>query len=145
MAIGEGLGTALPKRSFKAREAVLVECLERVMWREEIGWMQAAALERFRGCWRSADAQSSAWTPPWRWSKQRANYRRSGTDPSNLSLNRGNHCPAASVSNSCDGVLCSSVLEYVSDVDTCLKEFARVLRPAGLLLVSVPNRHSIVG
>ena len=48
------------------------------------------------------------------------------------------------VSNSCDGVRCSSVLEYVSDVEACLKEFARVLRPGGLLLVSVPNRHSMV-
>src|SRR5208283_2970674 len=48
------------------------------------------------------------------------------------------------VSHSCDGVLCSSVLEYVSDVDVCLKEFARVLRPGGLLLVSVPNRYSMV-
>src|SRR5579864_7665452 len=48
------------------------------------------------------------------------------------------------VSHSFDGVLCSSVLEYVPDVDACLREFARVLRPGGLLLVSVPNRHSIV-
>jgi SAM-dependent methyltransferase len=47
------------------------------------------------------------------------------------------------VSNTWDGILCSSVLEYVSDVDACLKEFARILRPGGLLLVSVPNRYSI--
>jgi len=45
---------------------------------------------------------------------------------------------------SCDGVLCSSVLEYVADVDACLNEFARVLRPGGILLVSVPNRCSVV-
>jgi 2-polyprenyl-6-hydroxyphenyl methylase/3-demethylubiquinone-9 3-methyltransferase len=43
-----------------------------------------------------------------------------------------------------DGVLCSSVLEYVSDPGACLSEFARVLKPGGLLLVSIPNRNSVV-
>ena len=46
--------------------------------------------------------------------------------------------------SSLDGVLCSSVLEYVSDPSSCLREFARVLNPGGLLLVSVPNRYSVV-
>jgi 2-polyprenyl-3-methyl-5-hydroxy-6-metoxy-1,4-benzoquinol methylase len=46
--------------------------------------------------------------------------------------------------SSMDGVLCSSVLEYVSDPCACLIEFARVLKPGGLLLVSVPNRNSVV-
>lgn len=41
-----------------------------------------------------------------------------------------------------DGVLCVSVLEYVSDPMLCLGEFARVLKTGGLLLVSVPNRQS---
>jgi ubiquinone/menaquinone biosynthesis C-methylase UbiE len=45
---------------------------------------------------------------------------------------------------SIDGVLCSSVLEYVSDPSACLTEFARVLKPGGLLLVSVANRDSVV-
>jgi 2-polyprenyl-3-methyl-5-hydroxy-6-metoxy-1,4-benzoquinol methylase len=45
---------------------------------------------------------------------------------------------------SLDGILCSSVLEYVPDPSACLAEFARVLRPEGLLLVSVPNRNSLV-
>jgi 2-polyprenyl-3-methyl-5-hydroxy-6-metoxy-1,4-benzoquinol methylase len=43
-----------------------------------------------------------------------------------------------------DGILCSSVLEYVPDPGACLTEFARVLKPGGLLLVSVPNRNSVV-
>jgi 2-polyprenyl-6-hydroxyphenyl methylase/3-demethylubiquinone-9 3-methyltransferase len=46
--------------------------------------------------------------------------------------------------NLLDGILCSSVLEYVPDPGACLTEFARVLKPGGLLLVSIPNRNSVV-
>jgi 2-polyprenyl-3-methyl-5-hydroxy-6-metoxy-1,4-benzoquinol methylase len=46
--------------------------------------------------------------------------------------------------HSLDGILCSSVLEYVPDPSVCLTEFARVLKPGGLLLVSIPNRNSLV-
>jgi 2-polyprenyl-6-hydroxyphenyl methylase/3-demethylubiquinone-9 3-methyltransferase len=45
---------------------------------------------------------------------------------------------------SLDGVLCSSVLEYVPDPSACLAEFARVLKLGGLLVASVPNRNSLV-
>jgi ubiquinone/menaquinone biosynthesis C-methylase UbiE len=45
---------------------------------------------------------------------------------------------------SLDGLLCSSVLEYVSDPGACLREFSRVLKAEGLLLISVPNRNSLV-
>jgi ubiquinone/menaquinone biosynthesis C-methylase UbiE len=44
---------------------------------------------------------------------------------------------------SLDGILCSSVLEYLVNPSACLTEFARVLKPGGLLVVSVPNRNSI--
>lgn len=44
---------------------------------------------------------------------------------------------------SLDGILCSSVMEYLPAPGACLSEFARVLKPGGLLLVSVPNRNSI--
>ncbi len=47
-------------------------------------------------------------------------------------------------SHSADGVLCSSVLEYVPDPEACLTEFARVLRPGGILLVSLPNAGSLI-
>lgn len=52
------------------------------------------------------------------------------------------HLPLAN--QSLDGILCSSVLEYVPDPAACLTEFARVTRPGGLLVVSVANRNSIV-
>jgi SAM-dependent methyltransferase len=52
------------------------------------------------------------------------------------------HLPLAN--QSLDGILCSSVLEYVSNPAACLAEFARVLRPGGLLVVSVANRNSLV-
>jgi len=52
------------------------------------------------------------------------------------------HLPLAD--QSLDGILCSSVLEYVPDPAACLTEFARVVRPGGLLVVSVANRNSIV-
>jgi glycosyltransferase involved in cell wall biosynthesis/SAM-dependent methyltransferase len=52
------------------------------------------------------------------------------------------HLPLAD--QSLDGILCSSVLEYVPDAAACLAEFARVLRPQGLLVVSVANRNSLV-
>jgi 2-polyprenyl-3-methyl-5-hydroxy-6-metoxy-1,4-benzoquinol methylase len=52
------------------------------------------------------------------------------------------HLPLAD--RSLDGILCSSVLEYVPDPAACLAEFARVLRPGGLLVVSVANRNSLV-
>ncbi len=41
-----------------------------------------------------------------------------------------------------DGVLCSSVLEYVASPVDCLREFERVLRPQGRLILSVPNSRS---
>lgn len=52
------------------------------------------------------------------------------------------HLPLAD--QSLDGILCSSVLEYVPDPAACLTEFARVMRPGGLLVVSVANRNSFV-
>lgn len=42
-----------------------------------------------------------------------------------------------------DGILCSSVLEYLADPRGCLREFARVLRSGGTLIASIPNRNSV--
>lgn len=41
-----------------------------------------------------------------------------------------------------DGVLCSSVIEYVDYPDRAFKELSRVTKPDGNILVSVPNRYS---
>jgi 2-polyprenyl-6-hydroxyphenyl methylase/3-demethylubiquinone-9 3-methyltransferase len=41
-----------------------------------------------------------------------------------------------------DKLLCSSVLEYLEKPEQALAEFSRLLRPGGVLLVSVPNRYS---
>lgn len=43
-----------------------------------------------------------------------------------------------------DGVLCSSVVEYIDSIDEALFEFNRVLRMGGKLILSAPNRNSLV-
>lgn len=43
-----------------------------------------------------------------------------------------------------DGIMCSSVLEYVGSPTVTLVEFHRVLRPGGILMLTVPNRFSAI-
>ena len=43
-----------------------------------------------------------------------------------------------------DGVLCSSVVEYVDNPDALLIEAARVLRPSGRLVISLPPTWSAI-
>lgn len=43
-----------------------------------------------------------------------------------------------------DGLLCLSVLEYLEDPLAVLAEMARVLRPGGVAVFSVPHRRSVV-
>lgn len=38
-------------------------------------------------------------------------------------------------------VICSEVLEHLFDYQKCLKEIYRVLKPAGFVLITVPNLH----
>jgi SAM-dependent methyltransferase len=42
------------------------------------------------------------------------------------------------------GCLCLSVLEYLDNPHAALREICRVLRPEGRLILSVPNRHSLL-
>ncbi len=41
-----------------------------------------------------------------------------------------------------DGILCSSVIEYVDNPIACFQEFNRVLKPGGHLVITVPNKTS---
>lgn len=43
-----------------------------------------------------------------------------------------------------DGVLCSSVVEYVDNIDEALLELNRVLKIGGKLILSVPNKYSLI-
>jgi 2-polyprenyl-6-hydroxyphenyl methylase/3-demethylubiquinone-9 3-methyltransferase len=43
-----------------------------------------------------------------------------------------------------DGVVCSSVLEYLDDPRAAIREAARVLKDHGRLIVSVPRKRSLV-
>ena len=45
--------------------------------------------------------------------------------------------------NSAGLIICSSVLEYVDDYETVLRQFHFLLKPGGILLLSLPNRHSV--
>ncbi len=44
--------------------------------------------------------------------------------------------------NTCDAIICSSVVEYVADVDELLQGFHRALRTSGVLIVSYANESS---
>jgi ubiquinone/menaquinone biosynthesis C-methylase UbiE len=43
-----------------------------------------------------------------------------------------------------DGVLCSSVVEYLDDQDKLLHQVSRVLKNNGVLIISVPPKGSLV-
>jgi ubiquinone/menaquinone biosynthesis C-methylase UbiE len=47
-------------------------------------------------------------------------------------------------SNTFGGIVASSVLEYVSDVNMVLAECQRALKPGGLLLATVPDSHKLI-
>ncbi|HEX8814850.1 MAG TPA: methyltransferase domain-containing protein [Terriglobales bacterium] len=133
------------KKSFRARIAVLEECLRD----EELAgsnWLDAGCGTGTLSRWLAAhgcqvlgvDAAASMVTAAEKlsqdWSIERLpKFARVETIA----------CLAAEDA-SFDGILCSSVLEYVEQPDRCLTEFARILKPGGALLVSVPNRDSMV-
>ncbi|HXY02739.1 MAG TPA: class I SAM-dependent methyltransferase [Terriglobales bacterium] len=133
------------KSSFRSRETLLSRCLEGCHLRGTL-WLDAGCgtgtLSRWlaaRGCRvLGVDAASEMVTTA-------ALFAHSTGFSEHVRFARINtiaQLPAPD--KSVDGILCSSVLEYVPDPTACLTEFARVLKPGGRLLVSVPNRNSIV-
>ncbi len=61
-----------------------------------------------------------------------------------LKLERADVCRLPFEDSAFDKVLCSEVLEHVEDDHGAVSEFARVLRPGGLLVVTVPSEASVV-
>jgi 2-polyprenyl-3-methyl-5-hydroxy-6-metoxy-1,4-benzoquinol methylase len=142
--LADGWERRYRKRSFQMRQTVLLRCLR---GRDVTGsvWLDAGCgtgtLSRWlaaRGCSVLGVDAASEMVAAAR-SAQTENYC------DRLSFVRvATIARLALDDRSLDGILCSSVLEYVSDPSACLIEFARVLKPAGLLLVSIPNRNSVV-
>jgi 2-polyprenyl-3-methyl-5-hydroxy-6-metoxy-1,4-benzoquinol methylase len=133
------------KHAFQLRHAVLLKCLE---GRDVAGrlWLDAGCgtgtLSRWlaaRGCGvLGVDAASEMIVAA-------AHAAKAHEYSERLTFVRVSTIARLALDNNLlDGILCSSVLEYVPDPVACLAEFARVLKPGGLLLVSVPNRHSVV-
>jgi ubiquinone/menaquinone biosynthesis C-methylase UbiE len=46
--------------------------------------------------------------------------------------------------NTFDGIIASSVLEYIIDLDTAFAECQRILKPGGYLIATVPNPRHLV-
>ena len=125
--LADGWDLRYQKRSFQTRQTVLMRSLQGRRWLAERGCSVLgvdAAPEMVAAANQSAQRQNHS---------DRLSFVRI-TTIARLALD----------DRSLDGVLCSSVLEYVPDPSVCLTEFARVLKPGGLLLVSVPNRNSAV-
>ena len=133
------------KASFKARLAALAECLDG-KYLSGTEWLDAGCgtgtLSRWlaeRGC--SVLGLDAA---P-KMIGLAAMLANSGIGPGRLRFQEVETISRLALDkHSVDGILCSSVLEYVSDPDACLTEFTRVLRPGGILVISVPSTHSIV-
>ena len=49
-----------------------------------------------------------------------------------------------SCDSTADLIICSSVLEYIGDIESVVRDFYRILKPGGILLSSLPNRQSIL-
>jgi 2-polyprenyl-3-methyl-5-hydroxy-6-metoxy-1,4-benzoquinol methylase len=138
------------KRSFQARLEVLEECL-RGRTLAGTRWLDAGCgtgtLTRVlaeKGCSVTGldaapqmieTARRQAQAHPHR---ERMRFEIAGQDTAG-SLER-----LSEATGSLDGILCSSVLEYMPDAEHLIEEFARVLNLGGLVLISVPNSQSVV-
>lgn len=70
--------------------------------------------------------------------EKHAAYRDHGADTL-FALSNASALALPLADNSLDAVICSEVLEHIDDYPAVLREIQRVLRPGGLLCVSVPR------
>ena len=133
------------KHSFRARQIVLAECLHDLDLAGS-SWLDAGCGTGTLSRWLAecgcdvlgVDAASPM-------IEAAAQLAQKSSHADTLKFARVDNVSRLPVENACvDGVLCSSVLEYVDDPRACLAEFARVLKAGGLLLASVPNRDSVI-
>lgn len=63
------------------------------------------------------------------------------SDSKNIKFEIGNICDLKYADNTFDKIVCSEVLEHIDDHITATKELYRVLKPDGILGVTVPNHN----
>jgi len=61
---------------------------------------------------------------------------------SSLKFLAGDACSVPMEDQSVDAVVSFETIEHVEDQDTMIKEFKRVLRPGGLVIISSPEKHA---
>jgi 2-polyprenyl-3-methyl-5-hydroxy-6-metoxy-1,4-benzoquinol methylase len=130
----------------KGRFAVRLELLERMLQVQDTldkDWLDAGCGTGILSRWlvgRGARIHAMDAAPAM--VEQAVRLCAGSSDRDRLSYSVGNVGSLPFPEASFDGVLCSSVLEYVASPEECLREFARVLRPQGRLIFSVPNSRS---
>jgi ubiquinone/menaquinone biosynthesis C-methylase UbiE len=133
------------KSTFASRQEIVQECLEGVVLKGAT-WLDAGCGTGTLARWlaeQGSEVEAVDASPEMlRFAEQRA---RRSSQLLDISFRQVRTIEALPFPANCfDGILCSSVLEYVSDPDICLEELGRVLRPNGILLISVPSAHSII-
>ncbi len=133
------------KGSFASRERLIARCLEDLKL-EGTTWLDAGCgTGRFsrlltrKGCRvRGVDASSSMLAI----ARQMARTEGLAEEPSFQHVETIERLPFED--GAFDGILCSSVLEYVDSPSRCLSELSRTLKPGGVLLLTAPNRQSLL-
>lgn len=130
------------KRSFRARQVVLAECLAG----QNIcgNWLDAGCGTGTLSRWLAEQGCAVLGIDAAQEMIDRAVTLSANQAASSLQFQRASIAHLPLETESLDGILCSSVLEYVGDPELCLAEFSRVLKRAGILLISVPNRDSAI-
>lgn len=133
------------KKSFACRERLIASCLTEFdldgkKWLDAgCGTGRLSRLLAGKGCLvRGVDAARSMLAAA-RDAAQTAGFK---DNPSFQYVESIEHLPFED--RAFDGILCSSVIEYVDNPSRCIAELSRTLKPGGVLLLTVPNRLSVV-